>query len=118
MTDLNVKELEDLRTANVFDEQCERAHDEIKRHRSMLNRLNKLVDRLGRYSSDATAQFWAAELRAAITGRKFLYRCLDHGDRPLLSMRHDRVCCGEVFRDRLGTCTKDAELVGEVDAQD
>lgn len=89
----------------------------LLRHRAMLRRVESVLAQLDARKRDPASQMWAADLHAAVTGRKFLYRCPDHGDRQPLSRRHESgVCCGEVFRDRLGTCTKTAVLVGEVDA--
>lgn len=123
MSDLTDKELDDLRTADVYDEQCERAYDEIRRHRAAMRRLDTLETTLRSHKRDpgSMEHYWAAELRAALTGRKFLYRCPEHGDRSLLSQRHERgVCCGKpliIWEERIGgsCCSRTAELVGEVD---
>lgn len=77
---------------------------ELLRHRAMLRRVEAVCARLEDRKQDPTSQMWAAELRAAITGRKWLYRCPVHGDRVKShKVQENSVCCSQ------------AVLVGEVE---
>lgn len=100
-------------TASMSDADLQR---HLAHYRTMLRRLNAVLAQLEARKHDSMAQLWAAELRAAIMGRAYLYRCPVHGDRMTLSQRHERgVRCGKAFRNRLGTCSETADLVGEVE---
>lgn len=84
---------------------------EVQRHRDMLRRLETLEGRLRNLAMD----HWAAELRAAMSGIAYLYRCPEHGDlRPLSQLHAHGVCCGRVDVVRGKLCSKTAYLVGEV----
>lgn len=103
----------------------------LQRHRAMLRRVEAVCAQLEERTRDPASVMWGAELRAAITGRKWLYRCPEHGDRSRLAQRHESgVCCGASLETlstanpdpksttascRWGSCTKTAVLIGEVD---
>lgn len=91
---------------------------------AMMRRIDALHERMMSQHPESMDRWWAGELRAAITGRKFLYRCPDHPDRQQVSSQLNErgVCCGAMIpwpaeRTRHGgsTCTKTTELIGEVD---
>lgn len=94
---------------------------EIRRSRAAIRRAWVVYSQLEKRTADPASVLVAAELRSALTGRRWLYRCPEHGDRPPLPQRHPPgVTCGAPlpypWTTRSGsTCSRVALLVGEVD---
>lgn len=91
---------------------------------ALMRRIDALHERMVSRHPESMDRWWAGELRAAITGRKFLYRCPDHPDRQQVRSQLSArgVCCGAMIpwpakwtQHGGSTCTKTAELVGEMD---
>jgi len=97
--------------AQWFDSEKTALAVEVQRYRAMLRRLEMLANRLRSPAWESLA----AELRTAISGVMYLYRCETHGDRPLLSQYHaGGVLCWDIDVVRGKSCTQIARLIGAV----